>query len=208
MNNGYAICFNEWALDERIKNDIRLLIIISSLTAREGYCFASNQYLAELFNESEQTISNRIKNLEKNNYIEIEYKKRGCEVVERKIRLTKILIDDIKNHESTIYQNLKENITSINNINIYIYYENIFARTLNPIEYEMMTKWLEDKTEEQIKKAIDETAKANIDNLKYVEKVLYGKKNKKVIPEWVDKELDSTPLDDKDFQTFLEEFRK
>ena len=94
MNKGYAICFNEWALDEKIKNELRLLLIISSLTAKDGYCFASNKYLAELFAETEQTISKKIKNLENYGYIEIEYEKRGWEITNRKIRLTKILMDD------------------------------------------------------------------------------------------------------------------
>ena len=57
MNKGYALCFNEWALDEDIKNDLRLLIIISSLTAEKGYCYASNKYFAEIFNTTEETIS-------------------------------------------------------------------------------------------------------------------------------------------------------
>lgn len=123
MNKGYAICFNEWALDENIKNELRLLLIISSLTAKDGYCFASNNYLAELFAETEQTISKKIKNLENYGYIEIEYEKRGWEITNRKIRLTKILMDDYEKSQQTINKNLKDNNTSINNTsinNIYI----------------------------------------------------------------------------------------
>ena len=44
LNNGYAICFNAWILDERIENELRLLLLISSLSAKEGYCYASNEY--------------------------------------------------------------------------------------------------------------------------------------------------------------------
>ncbi|MBO7732057.1 MAG: helix-turn-helix domain-containing protein [Methanobrevibacter sp.] len=118
MGNGYAICFNEWALDNNIRNELRLLLIISNLTAKDGYCFASNSYFAEIFNETEISISRKIKNLEKNNYITIEYEKRGCEVIGRKIRLTKILIDDYQNCLSTINKNVKDNNTSINNTSI------------------------------------------------------------------------------------------
>lgn len=118
MENGYAISFNKWVLDNNIKNELRLLLIISNLTAKDGYCFASNKYFAEVFNETEISISRKIKNLEKHGYIIIEYEKRGCEVVGRRIRLTKILIDDYQNCLSTINKNVKENNTSINNTSI------------------------------------------------------------------------------------------
>ena len=49
MNNGYAICFNEWFLDTRIKNELRLLLAISNLCAQEGYCYASNDHFVKLF---------------------------------------------------------------------------------------------------------------------------------------------------------------
>lgn len=110
-------------------------------------------------------------------------------------------------------QNQNENTSDVNvnvNNNIYSYYENVYARTLNVIEYETLTKWLENKSEDEIKRAIDETAKAGIDNLKYVEKVLYGskKKNKKVIPEWFDKNIpDSEGEEDIEFKDFIKEFR-
>lgn len=125
MNNGYSICFNKWVLDNNIKNEFRLLLIISSLTAKTGYCFATNKYLADIFNETEISISNKIKKLEKNNYIEIEYEKRGCEIVSRKIRLKNILIDDKKIFYSTVKKNFKDNNIISNNINNNI---NIYCR--------------------------------------------------------------------------------
>lgn len=118
MNNGYALCFNEWALDPDIKNDLRLLVIISSLTAEKGYCFASNSYFAELFDTTEETISRKIKNLENKNYITIEYEKRGTQVISRKIRLTKISTDDYQKYQWTVDKNIKDNNTSNNNTSI------------------------------------------------------------------------------------------
>ena len=76
MNNGYSICFNEWALDKDIKNELGLLLIISSLTAEKGYCYASNKYLASLFETTEETISRKIKTLQDKNYITVEYEKK------------------------------------------------------------------------------------------------------------------------------------
>lgn len=115
MDKGYALCFNEWALDQTIKNELGLLIIISSLTAEKGYCFASNNYLAELFDTTEETISRKIKKLEDKKYIETEYEKRGTQVISRKIRLTKISTDRYQKYQWTVDENVKDNNTSNNN---------------------------------------------------------------------------------------------
>ena len=120
MKNGYFMGFNEWAFDKKIKTDLGLLLIISSLCAERGYCFASNGYLANLFEVDEVTISRKIKNLEKCGYITIEYEKRGSEITGRYIRLTKMLTDHIQKCQSTVNKNVKENNISINNTSINI----------------------------------------------------------------------------------------
>lgn len=115
MENGYSICLNEWALDKEIKNELGLLLIISSLTAEKGYCYASNEYLADLFETTETTISKKIKSLETKQYIKITYKKRGCEIISRQIRLSKKKTDDCQKRKPTIVENNKDNNISINN---------------------------------------------------------------------------------------------
>ena len=118
MEDGYSICFNEWALDKNIKDELGLLLIISSLTAEKGYCYASNDYLAKIFETSVVTISRKIKILEEKKYIKIEYEKKGCLVISRKIRLTKMLTAINKNVNRTINKNVKDNnISNINNTN-------------------------------------------------------------------------------------------
>ena len=118
MEEGYSICFNEWALDKNIKDELGLLLIISSLTAEKGYCYASNDYLAKIFKTNVVTISRKIKILEEKKYIKIEYEKKGCLVISRKIRLTKMLTAINKNANRTINKNVKDNNTNINNTNI------------------------------------------------------------------------------------------
>ena len=137
MDEGYAICFNEWALDKDIKNELGLLIIISSLTAEKGYCFASNKYFAELFKTKEETISRKIKILEKRKYISVEYEKRGSQVISRKIRLTKISTVDCQKYQWSIDKNVKDNNTSINNTSINkkeIYKERFKKPTLEEVK--------------------------------------------------------------------------
>lgn len=124
MYEGYSLCLNRWALDKDLSKDLSLLLIISSLCAENGYCYASNKYLAELFDINEVSVSRKIKRLERKKHITVEYEKRGSEVISRKIRLTEMLIDGYQKGKSTINRNVKENIISnnikkeTNNINI------------------------------------------------------------------------------------------
>lgn len=115
MEDGYAICMNEWALDGEIKSELGLLLIISSLCAEKGFCFASNEYLATLFNLNEYSISKKISKLEKKGYLKVNYNRRGCEVISREIRLAKTPTDDCKKCQSTINKNAKYNNTIVNN---------------------------------------------------------------------------------------------
>ena len=87
LQNGYAICFNSWLFDERIQNELRLLLLISSLSAKEGYCYANNDYLASKLNKTAVWVSGAISKLKKYGYIEVELQKFGAVVTNRKIKL-------------------------------------------------------------------------------------------------------------------------
>ena len=155
MNEGYSICFNEWALDKDIKDELGLLLIISSLTAEKGYCYASNNYLAEIFKTNVVTISRKIKNLEEKKYISIEYEKKGCLVISRKIRLTKMLTTINKNVNRAINKNVKDNnINNINNTNI----NNIYSPAkAEQIPYEEIIDYLNLKIDAHYKSTTQKT---------------------------------------------------
>ena len=190
MEDGYSICFNEWALDKNIKDELGLLLIISSLTAEKGYCYASNDYLAKIFETSVVTISRKIKILEEKKYIEIEYEKKGCLVISRKIRLTKMLTAINKNVNRTINKNVKDNNTNINNTSInnnnynYIYnnssssdeiinfIENNFGRTLSSYEFEKINCWLNEFDSDIVKHAIELSILNNKRTFAYIEGIL------------------------------------
>ncbi len=87
LSGGYAICFNQWLFDDRIKSQLRLLLLIASLSAKEGYCYASNQYLAEKFKTTPENISRQIGMLRDYGYIETEDEKFGAVVTNRKIKI-------------------------------------------------------------------------------------------------------------------------
>ena len=179
MDQGYSICLNIWALDKDIKSELGLLLIISSLCAEKGYCFASNQYLANLFDITDVSVSTKIKKLEQKNYISIEYEYRGCEVVSRKIRLKNILIDDLKNFKSTIKENFKDNNTSIkNNIidnnkgeEIFDYYQQEIGQ-LTPRQYETLNTYIDKLDPLLIKEAINISVDNGAKNMNYLKAVL------------------------------------
>lgn len=156
MMQGYSICFNEWALDKGIKSELGLLLIISSLTAEKGYCFASNGYLAKIFNIDEVSISRKLSKLLSKGYVTIEYEKRGAEIVNRKIRLTKMLNDDLQKNQPTINKNVKDNNTSNNIIK-----DNINTELPSCIDKNSWIEWVTFR--KQIKKSLtDLTIKKQI----------------------------------------------
>lgn len=118
IEDGYSICLNKWVLDTQIKNELPLLLIISSLTAKTGECFASNKYFATLFDCTEVSISQKISKLTQRGYITAEYDKRGAEIKRRILRLKNFLIDDLNNFYSTDKKLFKENNISNKNTSI------------------------------------------------------------------------------------------
>lgn len=86
--------------------------------------------------------------------------------------------------------------------------ENILVRTLSPYEYEKLEELKQNYTEEQI---INTYKASNVRNINYIMKII---KNKKVVPEWLNREIVNEPLDEEtikegiEFKKFIEEFRK
>lgn len=123
INDGYAVCSNQWAIDKDIKNELGLLLIISSLCADKGYCWATNEYLSKLFEESQENISRKIKKLEEKEYINIEYERNGTQITKRIITIDKFINGNsspLIKKSTAIDKNVKENITNINNYYLFI----------------------------------------------------------------------------------------
>jgi len=86
----YAIIPADVRYDDRIPANAKLLYgEISSLIGAEGYCFASNQYFAQIYGMSSDSITRLFKALEDNGYIKRELEKdKSGQVVRRKIYLS------------------------------------------------------------------------------------------------------------------------
>jgi hypothetical protein len=116
--NYYAIIPANVRYDNELKDKAKLLYgEITSLSTKDGYCYASNKYFANLYNVSTTTISLLIKNLVDKGYVESEiiYKEGTKEILNRYLT---ILNDPIKEKFNTpIKEKFKDNnnLTDSNN---------------------------------------------------------------------------------------------
>jgi hypothetical protein len=135
-----------------------LLGLVSSLSNLKGYCFASNEYLAELLNVSKIRISQSVSDLEKKGYMgRIIYRNDKKEIEQRILTLIldKNLDIPISKNDNTlplkidipISKNFKENIKINNNIN---------NKYIRPLQTEVISYFLEKgSTEDRARKAFE-----------------------------------------------------
>ena len=83
----YAIIPSTILFNEKIKANEKLLYaVITVLSNKEGYCFASNKYLARLFNAQPHTISKWVSHLRELGFIYLDIIKNDKgEIIQRRI---------------------------------------------------------------------------------------------------------------------------
>ena len=88
----YAVIPSPVLFNENLKPNEKLLYaVITVLANKEGYCFASNNYLADLFNSKPHTISNWISHLSKLNFVHVELiRSDNNEIIQRRIYINDI----------------------------------------------------------------------------------------------------------------------
>ena len=88
----YAVISSPVLFNENLKPNEKLLYaVITVLANKEGYCFASNNYLADLFNSKPHTISNWISHLSKLNFVHVELiRSDNNEIIQRRIYINDI----------------------------------------------------------------------------------------------------------------------
>lgn len=124
----YSILTADVRYDRNLTDSEKLLYSeITALSNRYGYCTATNNYFAKLYDVTKVTISRRISNLKKHGYLDIEIILENNEVKQRRIyplsqKLRGINTNDntpINNYDNTpINRNDKDNNTSNNNTSI------------------------------------------------------------------------------------------
>lgn len=120
--NYFAIIPAVVRYDEDLTPNAKLLFAeITTLTEKEGVCWASDNYFMKLYNVKRQTIQRWLKDLEDKGHIkrEIVYKQGSKEVDKRFIRVcTGMLQGYTQNNDRGIHNKVSDNNTSINNTSI------------------------------------------------------------------------------------------
>lgn len=107
-----------------------------------------------------------INDLNEKNYISIEMKKTDG-VIEEFIS-TELFYNKIS---SLLINNTKED----NKNDIYSIFEKELGRTLSPTEYEIINKWIENGiAEELIKEALKEAVYSGVNNMRYIDTILFN----------------------------------
>ena len=74
----------------KLKPNAKLLYgEITALSSKEGYCFATNNYFAKLYDVTKNTISLWVSQLNKEGFISVELIKKGEQITERRIGIIK-----------------------------------------------------------------------------------------------------------------------
>lgn len=194
--NYYAVIPAAVRYDDKLRANEKLLYgEISALTQKNGECWASNNYFAELYEVTPQAISKWILDLEQRGYIKIEYVrgKNSKNIDKRIIRMVSIGVDRVSTKEVEGYQQkFKENNTSINNKkekeeaienklkNVIEFYENNIA-LITPFVVEDIEKYLENGLKEDlIIVCMEEAVSRNKRNWKYIASILNNCINNKI----------------------------
>lgn len=109
--NYYAILPADVRYDKRLSGNEKLLYCeITSLTHKEGYCWATNAYFADIYGVDKRTIQRWLDKLKKHKYIRIQLKYvRGTKQVDSR----KIWIKD----SSFTVQNVSSDVMELHDIN-------------------------------------------------------------------------------------------
>lgn len=111
----YAIIPANVRYDSRLKPNAKLLYgEITALCNEKGFCWAGNEYFAELYEVSKETISRWISDLIDCGYLkrDIIYKEGTLQIINRYLRINQYPIDEIIN--TPIDEKVKDNNTSFN----------------------------------------------------------------------------------------------
>lgn len=183
--NYYAVIPATIRYDKDLTANEKLLYgEITALTNKNGECYATNKYFAELYNVEIPSVSRWIRHLKEKNYIsnEIIYKAGSKEVEKRVILINGEPINKkVKTYSQNCYEginkNVKENnITTTNNSqkNIYDVIQENFGRTIAPIEFEKIQSWEEYNFPfDLLKYAVSKAVLNGVYTINYIDKILY-----------------------------------
>ena len=185
--NYYSVIPANVRYDKKLKDKAKLLYgEITALSNKDGYCWATNGYFANLYEVSNTTISTLIRNLVEQGYLEsqIIYKEGSKEIEKRLLKIVHTPIKEnlnkyLKKVKEPIKENLKENNTRIikeeeerENKNPFEFYQNNFGLMSSYTALNIQTYLDDGLTEDLIVEAMKNALDNNARNWKYVKTIL------------------------------------
>lgn len=154
----YAIIPATVRYDEKIRPNAKLLYgELTALSNEKGYCWASNQYFADLYGVSKKSVSNWISELRDGGYIHVEmtYKEGSKEIDVRKIYINPMEVlgegygrnvpDPMEEKFHTpMEKKVKDNNTSFNNT-INNTSKDILSDKSNGVDYKIIIGYLNER---------------------------------------------------------------
>ncbi len=141
-----------------------LLMLIYLLNCNEKLILDNKKISKDLYLE-ENEVLNIISSLIEKNYISIEMSKNNG-IIEEYISLD-LFYEKINSY-------LIENDKKDNSSDIYSKFEKEFGRTLSPVEYETISKWIESNIPlELIEAALKEAILSGVNSIRYIDKMLF-----------------------------------
>ena len=141
-----------------------LLMLIYLLNCNEKLILDNKKISKDLYLE-ENEVLNIISSLIEKNYISIEMSKNNG-IIEEYISLD-LFYEKINSY-------LIENDKKDNSSDIYSKFEKEFGRTLSPLEYETISKWIESNIPlELIEAALKEAILSGVNSIRYIDKILF-----------------------------------
>lgn len=151
-------------------NDFELILLIYLLN--EKVLSYNPKKISSDLNVTLEEVLIAMDSLSSNDIIKVDIKKIN------NIREEVINLDSLYNKLGFLIVN-EEVSSEVKSSNIYDIFEQEFARTLSPMEYQIINGWLEDKmSEEVIISALKEAIYNGVSNLRYIDKILYEWKKK------------------------------
>lgn len=143
---------------------VEFLMLIYFLNNKDKLIFDNKKIAKDLYLEENEVLEH-INCLIEKNYISIEMSKKNG-VIEEYISLD-LFYEKINSY---LIENDKKNISS----DIYSKFEKEFGRTLSPVEYETISKWIENNFEiELIEAALKEAILSGVSSIRYIDKILF-----------------------------------
>lgn len=141
-----------------------LLMLIYLLNCNEKLILDNKKISKDLYLE-ENEVLNIISSLVEKNYISIEMSKNNG-IIEEYISLD-LFYEKINSY-------LIENDKKDNSSDVYSKFEKEFGRTLSPVEYETISKWIESNIPlELIEAALKEAILSGVNSIRYIDKILF-----------------------------------